>query len=239
MYSNSHFYKPPYHYYPYTHFQYPTMYNPIYFPYPNQIQQFRPTVFHQAPQPVQQQTYITISDDEESMPKKEVQQQSSSQPIQSLQTQKQIVRMLDLDYLESQGKLYDCESSSLPPLPKRIIQKPHKPIYRQQKKRKQKSKRQPAKKAFRYIKQVQISKTRQQLDFPQSSVKVRLIKVYEKNEDQFLKLYEVLKLNFPQANDEDVAVILNICGKNYSKAELLIQESGCFISQIIQGSTNS
>ncbi|CAD8087616.1 unnamed protein product [Paramecium primaurelia] len=239
MYSNSHFYKPPYYPYPYTHFQYPTMYNPFYLQYHNQIHQFKPTVFHQVPQPVQQQNYITISDDEDSIPKKEIPQQSSSQPVQSLQTQKQIVRMLDLDYLESQGKLYDGESSSLPSLPKRIIQKPQKLIYKQQKKRKHKCKRQPAKKPFRYIKQVQISKTRQQLDIPQSSVKVRLIKVYEKNEDQFLKLFEILKLYFPQANDEDVATILNICDKNYTKAELLIQESKCFIQQIIQRSTIS
>ncbi|CAD8211423.1 unnamed protein product [Paramecium pentaurelia] len=230
MYSYPHFFKPTYNPYPYMQMDYQTIQYQLYLQYQNQYPQFRPAPYQQTQQPVQQQNIITISDDEEKVPNKEVIKPTPKEQIQSVQTLKHITKMLDIDQLEASGKLYDCESSPPPPLPKRIIQKPKKLIQKQEKKRKNKIKRYPVKRPIRCIKQVQISKDRQQLLFPQSSIKVRLIKVYERNDDQFLKLYEKLKLNFPQANDEDVVILLNICNKDYFKAESLIQESGCFIS---------
>ncbi|CAD8156155.1 unnamed protein product [Paramecium octaurelia] len=230
MYSYPHYLQTPYSPYQYMQMDYQSLYNQLYLQCQNQFPQFRQPTFHQAQQPVQQLNYITISDDEESTPKQEIPKPIPTQPIQSVQTLKQITKMLDLDQLEASGKLFDCESSPPPPLPKQITQKPKKHMSKQQKKRKNKITQYTAKRQIPCIKQVQINKNRQQQVFQQSSVKVRLIRVYERNEDQFLKLYEKLKLNFPQANDEDVVIILNNCNKDYQKAESFIQQSGCSIS---------
>lgn len=40
-------------------------------------------------------------------------------------------------------------------------------------------------------------------------------------------------MNFSQTNDEDIAIILNMVGKDYQKAETYINENGLFIQSYL------
>ncbi|CAD8210125.1 unnamed protein product [Paramecium pentaurelia] len=184
--------------------------------------------------PTQQQQIIIISDDEECVEVPKIEKSIPTQTINTTQSQKQIAKLLDLDTLEAQGKLYDYESSPSPQLPKRVIKKPPKPLYRPQKRKVIKSRKEPIKHSYQKIKHVQIGAERQQLQYAQSNVKAKFIRVYEKQEDKFSKLFDQLKLNFQEANDEDIAIILNMVGKDYQKAETFINENGLFIQTYLQ-----
>ncbi|CAD8126592.1 unnamed protein product [Paramecium sonneborni] len=219
MYTNPDFCKPPQQPNSYTYQQIVEMYNQLYYSIHNQL--FLLAMRNKTQLPIQQSNYITISDNEESIPQKEI-KPTPSQPIQTIQTQKQITQMLDLDQLEVQALLLSNYQKGL--------FKNLKNFYLSNRKKKNKIKRQSSNKPFRCIQQIQISKEKQLLQLSQSNVKVRLIKVYEKNQDQCnYETLSKLKTSFSFAN-EDVAVILNISDKNYSKAESFIQHYGPDIS---------
>ncbi|CAK81152.1 unnamed protein product (macronuclear) [Paramecium tetraurelia] len=230
--------------YPY---QPPVYLYPQYIPQPNynyyNFQHYKPPMYHQTQIPTQQPQIIIISDDEECVPVPKIDKPLPTKTINTTQSQKQIAKLLDLDTLEAQGKLYDYESSQSPPLPKRIIKKPQKPLYRPQKRKVIKTRREPIRHSYQKIKQVQIGAERQSLHYPQSNVKAKFIRVYEKQEDKCMyhryidlvsKLFESLKANFQEANDEDIAIILNMVGKDYQKAETFINENGLFLQSYLQ-----
>ncbi|CAD8072383.1 unnamed protein product [Paramecium primaurelia] len=230
------------HYFPYKftqyHYQtppylYPQYLQPQYYNQNNFLQYKHPQ-FQYAPLPTQQQQYILISDDEECVPIQKIDKPIPTQTINTTQTQKKTVKLLDLDTLEAQGKLYDYESSQSPPLPKRIIKKPPKPIYKPQRRKQIKIRKEPIRHTQQKIKHVQIGIQRQQLNYPQSNVKAKFIKIYEKQEDNFSKLFDQLKLNFSEANDEDIAIVLNMVGKDYQKAETFINQNSFFLQSYLQ-----
>ncbi|CAD8209926.1 unnamed protein product [Paramecium octaurelia] len=230
------------HAFPYKFAQYPYQ-HPVYLyqqylPQPNynyyNFQHYKPPIYHQTQMPTQQPKIIIISDDEECVSAPKIDKPLPAKTVNTTQTQKQIAKLLDLDTLEAQGKLYDYESSQSPPLPKRIIKKPQKPLYRPQKRKVIKTRREPIRHSYQKIKQVLIGAERQLLHYPQSNVKAKFIRVYEKQEDKFSKLFDSLKANFSEANDEDIAIILNMVGKDYQKAETFINENGLFLQSYLQ-----
>ncbi|CAD8190671.1 unnamed protein product [Paramecium octaurelia] len=212
---------------------YPSYLPQQYFNY-NQFLQYKHPQIQQAPLPPKQQQYILISDDEECVPIQKIDKPAPTQILNTTQPQKKTAKLLDLDTLEAQGKLYDYESSQSPPLPKRIIKKPPKPLYKPQKRKQIKIRKEPIRHSYQKIKQVQIGAERQELNYPQSNVKAKFIKIYEKQEDKFSKFFDQLKLNFSEANDEDIAIVLNMVGKDYQKAETFINENGSFLQSYLQ-----
>ncbi|CAD8121321.1 unnamed protein product [Paramecium sonneborni] len=211
---------------------YPQFLHQQYFPY--NFLQCKPPQYQQAQIATQENNFIIISDDEECVPVTKIEKPVPTQTINIPQSQQKLAKFLDLDTLEAQGKLYDYESSPPPPLPKRIIKKPQKPLYKPQKKKQIKNRREPIRHSYQKIKHVQIGAERQLLHYPQSNVKAKFIRFYEKQDDKFSQLFEKLKINFQDANDEDVAILLNIAGKDYQKAETFINENGMFIQSYLQ-----
>ncbi|CAD8122001.1 unnamed protein product [Paramecium sonneborni] len=229
------------HSFPYKFTQYPYQHPPYIYPqfipqsyYPYNFLHFKPPQYQQAQIPTTEQNFIIISDDEECVPVPKIEKPVLTQTINVPQSQKQKAKFLDLDTLEAQGKLYDYESSPSPLLPKRIIKKPQKPFYKPQKKKQIKNRREPIRHSYQKIKHVLIGAERQLLNYPQSNVKAKFIRFYEKQEDKFSHLFEKFKINFQDANDEHVAILLNIAGKDYQKAETFIEQNGIFIQSYLQ-----
>ncbi|CAD8057270.1 unnamed protein product [Paramecium sonneborni] len=212
-----------------------------------------PSVVMPDPQQNQKQQQpkevITISSDEEKVPKKP--QEQAPKPVVQVPVQpKKQPKILDLDQLESQGKVYDYESSESPQLPRRVskslnFQKTMRQMHYEsfqspkQKKKPIKNRKEPSRIQPKLAKQVQIGRQRQLITFPQSSVKTRLIRVYTKNEEKFQKLLNILLQNFPNANDEDVVRILNFTGKSYEKAINFVQENGFLVQYLIETYQNN
>ncbi|CAD8055819.1 unnamed protein product [Paramecium sonneborni] len=197
----------------------------------------------------QQKEVITISSDEEKVPKKP-QEQAPKPVVQAPVQPKKQPKILDLDQLESQGKVYDYESSDSPQLPRRVskslnFQKTMRQMHYEsfqspkQKKKPIKNRKEPSRIQPKLTKQVQIGRQRQLIAFPQSSLKTRLIRVYTKNEEKFQKLLNILLQNFPNANDEDVVRILNFTGKSYEKAINFVQENGFLVQYLIETYQNN
>ncbi|CAD8141324.1 unnamed protein product [Paramecium octaurelia] len=191
---------------------------------------------------------ITIySDDEQPIvkPKEQIQK-----VIPVLQINKGQQKLLNLDQLQLQGKIYDNDSSDSPLL-KNKVQK----CLKQQKSKIQnknesfqslklkkkilKPQRQPKISNLSTIKQVQIGKYRQQYKFNQSSVKTQLIKVYTKNEDELQRLRELLLINFPNSSDEDAIKLLNVTGKSYEKAMELVRKNELLVQYILETNKNN
>ncbi|CAD8131705.1 unnamed protein product [Paramecium octaurelia] len=199
----------------------------------------------------QQQTkvVITISSDEEEVPPKP--QEEAPKPVAKPPPQpKKQPKILDLDQLESQGRVYDYESSASPQLPRRVskglnfkktMRQMHYETFQspKQKKKPQKIRKEPTRIQPKIAKQVQIGRQRQLIAFPQSNVKTRLIRVYTKNEEKFQKLFNIISQNFPNVNDEDVARILNFSGKSYKKAINFVQENGFLVQYLIETYQNN
>ncbi|CAK56455.1 unnamed protein product (macronuclear) [Paramecium tetraurelia] len=234
-------------------YQYPHGYSPYY--QHQQLMFYRqfipaavPEMQHTQKQQ-QQRVVITISSDEEKAPKK-TQEQPPKPVIEAPPQPKKQPKILDLDQLESQGKVYDYESSDSPQLPRRVskslnFQKTMRQMHYEsfqspkQKKRPIKNRKEPTRIQPKLAKQVQIGRQRQLIEFPQSSVKTRLIRVYTKNEEKFQKLLNILLQNFPNANDEDVVRILNFTGKSYEKAINFVQENGFLVQYLIETYQNN
>ncbi|CAD8140422.1 unnamed protein product [Paramecium pentaurelia] len=197
----------------------------------------------------QQKVVITISSDEEDAPQEP--QEQAPKPVAKAPAQpKKVPKILDLDQLESQGRVYDYESSVSPQLPRRVskslnFQKTMRQMHYEsfqspkQKKKPQKNRKEPARIQPKLVKQVQIGRQRQLIVFPQSNVKTRLIRVYTKNEEKFQKLLNIILQNFPNANDEDVVRILNFTGKSYKKAINFVQENGFLVQYLIETYQNN
>ncbi|CAD8049233.1 unnamed protein product [Paramecium primaurelia] len=159
-------------------------------------------------------------------------------------------KLLNLDQLELQGKIYDNDSSDSPLLQKRVqkclkyqkskIQNKNESLQPLKVKRKIiKPQKQPKSSQLSIIKQVQIGKYRQQYKFNQSSVKTQLIKVYTKNEQELQQLRELLLINFPNSNDEDAIKLLNVTGKSYEKAMDLIKKNELLVQYILETNKNN
>ncbi|CAK82011.1 unnamed protein product (macronuclear) [Paramecium tetraurelia] len=191
---------------------------------------------------------ITIySDDEQPIvkPKEQIQKVT---PV--LQINKGQQKLLNLDQLQLQGKLYDNESSDSPLLQNKVqkclkyqkskIQNKNENLQSLKLKKKiLKPQRQPKSSNLSIIKQIQIGKYRQQYKFNQSSVKTQLIKVYTKNEDELQKLRELLLINFPNSSDEDAVKLLNVTGKSYEKAIDLIKKNELLVQYILETNKNN
>ncbi|CAD8150585.1 unnamed protein product [Paramecium pentaurelia] len=234
----------------------PCQYNHAYPYYPHQImyypRQMTPLVVPdllQIQKQQQQKVVITISSDEEKVSKKP-QEQAPKPVVEAPPQPKKQPKILDLDQLESQGRVYDYESSDSPQLPKRVsksinFQKTMRQMHYEsfqspkQKKKTIKNRKEPTRIQPKLAKQVQIGRQRQLIEFPQSSVKTRLIRVYTKNEEKFQKLLNILLQNFPNANDEDVVRILNFTGKSYEKAINFVQENGFLVQYLIETYQNN
>ncbi|CAK69326.1 unnamed protein product (macronuclear) [Paramecium tetraurelia] len=211
---------------------------------------------HQKQQ--QPKVVITISSDEEEVHPKP--QEQAPKPVAKPPPQpKKQPKILDLDQLESQGRVYDYESSASPQLPRRVskglnFQKTMRQMHYEnfqspkQKKKPQKIRKEPTRIQPKIAKQVQIGRQRQLIVFPQSNVKTRLIRVYTKNEEKCTqynifetvqKLYNIILQNFPNVNDEDVVRILNFSGKSYKKAINFVQENGFLVQYLIETYQNN
>ncbi|KAM3141129.1 hypothetical protein pb186bvf_006734 [Paramecium bursaria] len=149
---------------------------------------------------------------------------------------KKVSKTLDLDQLNYQGKIYDQESSeSLPQQRRATRQIKNEPRYESPKPKK----RRPQQVVQRSVKKepIQIIITKElkigkafQANIPQPSfVKTKLIRINKKGGEQFDQLRKQLQQSYPECNDEDVARVINIAGKDYQKAFKLVQESDLLI----------
>ncbi|CAD8058212.1 unnamed protein product [Paramecium sonneborni] len=184
---------------------------------------------------------ITISSDEEQPIIKPKEQLSKIKPAEQNIGKS---RILDLDQLEQQGKIYDDNSCESPLLQERVqkclISQKSKIQTRKSlqpfklKKKILKTQKQSKNYCLKVQKQVLFGQQRQQYQFNQSSIKTQLIKVYTKNEEKLQKLKELLLMNFPNSNDEDAVRLLNATGKSYEKAMDLIKENELLVQYILE-----